>query len=371
MTKILVIEDESILCDEIVEWLTLEDYEAIGAVDGVDGVNQALQHQPDLVICDITMPRLDGYGVLLELRANPATTDVPFIFVTARAAHDDIRTGMDLGADDYITKPFTRLELLHAVETRLAKKILQEQKYQQSVSQWQDAFEKEREQRLLKAKLVAMFSHDFRNPLASIMSANTLLRDYGDKMDASRQQMYFNRIDASIRQLMQMLDDMLFVAQVETGNFDFKPEPLHLTEFVKNIVNEFQSIYGKSHPLTYESDFTDVIRADPRLMRQIAANLISNAIKYSPQFSEVQVSLVHQPPQVCLTVRDSGIGIPEADQQRLFNAFQRASNVGDIRGTGLGLAIVKQAVDLHAGSIHLQSTVGVGTTVQVVIPMTH
>jgi two-component system, sensor histidine kinase and response regulator len=368
MTKILVIDDEAILRTEIVEWLTLEGYEAASASDGMEGINQAFHYLPDLIVCDITMPMLDGYGVLLELRSNPATGYIPFIFVTARAAYEDVRQGMDLGADDYITKPFTRLELLQAIQTRLAKKSVQEQHHQQQVEQWQQAFEQEREQRLLKSKLVAMFSHDFRNPLASIMSSNTLLRDYADRMDEERRLTLFNRVEASVHQLLQMLDDMLIVAQMETGNLDFNPESLNIETFLQHIVEEFQTIYGETHSLVYESQLNDMVMADPRLLRQVATNLLTNAIKYSPLGSEVEVLLERQNGQVMLTVRDHGIGVPVADQPHMFMAFQRASNVGEVRGTGLGLAIVKQAVDLHGGSIHVESEVGSGTTVKVGIP---
>jgi two-component system, sensor histidine kinase and response regulator len=196
MTKILVIEDETILREEILKWLSLEDYETFGASDGVAGVNEAFQRQPDLVISDITMPLLDGYGVLAELRANAATADTPFIFVTARAAYEDVRQGMDLGADDYITKPFSRIELLQAIHTRLDKKAIQEQHREREVDQWRQAFEDEREQRQVKAKLIAMFSHGFRNPLTAIISSNSLLRDYGHRMDAEKQKIHFNRVES-------------------------------------------------------------------------------------------------------------------------------------------------------------------------------
>ncbi|MGZ8941045.1 MAG: response regulator transcription factor, partial [Limisphaerales bacterium] len=126
MTKILVIDDEAILREEIVEWLTMEGYTANSAEDGLIGVETAFRQLPDLIVCDITMPHLDGYSVLAELHANPATAAIPFIFVMARVTHEDIRHGMSLGADDYITKPFTRLELLQAIQSRLAKKTVQE-----------------------------------------------------------------------------------------------------------------------------------------------------------------------------------------------------------------------------------------------------
>jgi two-component system, sensor histidine kinase and response regulator len=214
-----------------------------------------------------------------------------------------------------------------------------------------------------------MFSHDFRNPLASIMSSNTLLRDYADRMDEERRLTHFNRVEASVHQLLQMLDDMLIVAQMETGNLDFNPESLNIETFLQHIVEEFQTIYGETHSLVYESQLNDMVMADPRLLRQVATNLLTNAIKYSPFGSEVEILLERQNGNIMLTVSDHGIGIPETDQPHMFMAFQRASNVGEVRGTGLGLAIVKQAVDLHGGSIHVESEVGGGTTVKVGFPV--
>lgn len=369
MTNILVIEDESVLQAEIMDWLVLEGYDATGAGDGIEGIELALRRRPDLIICDIAMPRLDGYGVLIELHANPTTASIPFIFMTARAALEDIRQGMVLGADDYITKPFTRMELLQAVETRLHKKVERERFYQDKVDQWKQAFEQERENRLLRTKLVAMFSHDFRNPLASILSATHILRHYADRLDEERRLARLDHIDASVRQLMQMLDDMLVVAQMETGNFDFAPEPMELEPFVQEIINEFQSIHGETYRLVFDSRFAAAILGDPRLIRQIISNLVSNAIKYSPPGSEVCVTLDRCDRQCQLVVQDQGIGIPKADQGRLFTAFQRGSNVNDISGSGLGLALVKQAVDLHGGSIYLESQVDKGTKVTVTFPL--
>lgn len=369
MTKILVIEDEGILRDEVIQWLMLENYEAFGAGDGLEGVREAFQHQPDLIICDITMPHLDGYGVLLELRTNPATATIPFIFVTARAAHEDIRKGMISGADDYITKPFTRLELLGAVRSQFAKKSAIEHKHADEVKLLRGVLAEEKEQRMLKARFVAMFSHDFRNPLSSILSSNSLLRNYADRMNSDQQETHFNRVEASVHQLIQMLDDMLVIAQMETGNLLFKPEQLNPDQLVQAVVEEFQVIYSETHSIVYDSHFNSDTSADPSLLRQIAVNLISNAVKYSPPESEIHVLLDRLDNCVALTVSDQGMGIPKIDQSRMFESFQRASNVGTIAGTGLGLAIVQQAADLHGGTVHLESQVGVGTSVMVKIPI--
>lgn len=367
MTTILVIEDEQILREEVVKWLKLEDYETLSAPDGLAGVSEALAHKPDLIVCDITMPILDGHGVLVELRANPITADTPFIFVTARAAYEDLRQGMDLGADDYITKPFGREELLQAIRTRLGKKAVEENRREREVSLWKQALEEEKEQRQLKAKLIGMFSHDFRNPLTAIISSNSLLRDYGHRMDSEKQKVHFNRVEGCARQLVQMLDDMLVIAQMESNNLACHPEALNIQEFLHRIVEDFQLIHGETYQIVYECLNTDEVKADPRLLRQIASNLISNAIKYSPEGRNIFVFLERRDNSLILTVRDQGIGIPQSDQAHLFQAFQRASNVGSIRGTGLGLAIVQQAATLHGGRVDLKSQVGEGTTITVTL----
>lgn len=368
MAKILVIEDEAILRNEIVEWLTLEDYEALGAEDGEAGVAAALQHRPDLIISDITMPRLDGYGVLLEIHSHEATANIPFIFVTARVAHDDVRHGMNLGADDYITKPFTRLELLQTIRSRLAKKMAQEQEQQRQVNLLQQALMQEHEQLLLKTKLVAMFSHDLRNPLSSILITNSLIRDYGKSMDENRRVAHLNHVEASVRMMVRMLDDTLLIAQLETGNFRIKLEPLDVGQFFQPILADFQVTCGEDYSIHFENRVSEPVIVDARLLRQIAINLISNAVKYSTPGGAIHVLLAKSEQTYILTVQDQGIGIPEADQARLFDAFHRGANVGKVPGTGLGLAIVKQAIDLHGGTIQLESQVNIGTTIRVYIP---
>lgn len=369
MTKILLIEDEDMLRGEIAEWLTLEGYEVLTAVDGEAGANAVGLHLPDLIICDIMMPRLDGYGVLLHVRANSLTQLTPFIFTTAKVGHDDIRLGMKSGADDYLTKPFTRYELLQAIRVQLDKRETQKREQALEVELWRKALDQEHNQRLLKAEMVAMFAHDFRNPLTAILSSINLVRDYSDRLAEEGRRKHLNRAEASVHRLLQMLEDMLFLAQTDSNSFNLSSEPVYIGTFFEQVVNEFQSLHNETHKLFFESHFADPVAADPRLLRQIAANLISNAIKYSPAGSEVRVTLDNGSEQYTLTVEDHGIGIPEKDQARLFSTFQRGSNVGAVSGTGLGLAIVQQAVDLMAGSIELESQVGVGTTITVHIPI--
>lgn len=369
MTKILVIEDETILRSEMSDWLMFEDYQVISAENGVIGVKQAIQWLPDLIICDIMMPELDGYGVFLEVHSNPLTARIPFIFVTARAAHDDVRYGMNLGADDYITKPFTRVQLLEAVQTQLSKTVMREQVYRQEIQQLQQALTNEHKQSMLKVKLIAMFSHDFRNPLASILSSNSLVRDYASKINEERRLVHLNRIESSVHQLTQMLDDMLFIAQMESDSMTFQPELVDLNDCLVTIVDEFRTIHEENYHIEYSALTNEATWADVRLVRQVASNLISNAIKYSPTHSTVYVKLDRVEQHYHLVVEDQGIGISQADIDHLFEAFKRGSNVGSVSGTGLGLAIVKRAVDLFKGRITIESEVGKGTRMTVAIPI--
>lgn len=368
MVRVLLIEDEALLRQEIVEWLGYEGFDVLTASDGVEGANVALEHGPDVIISDIMLPRMDGHGVLLTVRSNPKTQLTPFIFMTAKATQHDVRAGMQMGADDYITKPFTLPDLVKAIQTQLDKRAAHKREIDKEVETWRQALEQEHEMAMLKTRMVAMFSHDFRNPLAAILSSIALVRDYADRMDKQHRLAHLNRAESAVRQLLQMLDDMLFLAQSDTGTFNVRPEQVDVGRFIENLTSEFQHIH---HDYQLECRIAPLkpITVDPRLIRQIAANLISNAVKYSSPGAVVQIAVDHTGDAYLLTVKDEGIGIPPADQARLFNAFQRGSNVQSVSGTGLGLAIVQQATDLLGGSIHLQSDVGMGTTISVSIPV--
>ena len=135
MSKIVVIEDNNDIRDSIVEIFRLANYEVILAKNGIEGVALAISEVPDLILCDIMMPDLDGYGVLYLLAKNTTTSSIPFIFITAKSERADLRKGMEMGADDYLVKPFGQLELLNAIEIRLNKKLKEQQFYSQSLEQ--------------------------------------------------------------------------------------------------------------------------------------------------------------------------------------------------------------------------------------------
>jgi signal transduction histidine kinase len=290
------------------------------------------------------------------------------VFLTASASHESVRKGMEMGADDYLTKPFTHSEVMKAIQARLEKKKMRDNQNQIHMDMLNSTLSAEREKLLLKSRLVAMFSHDFRNPLTSILSSNDLLRNYGERLAVERKQLHYDRIEGSVRLLLQMLDDMMMVAQIESGRLEYTPGLLDVSGYLESIVEEFRLISGETHRFTYNSKVQAILEIDQKLFRQISTNLISNAVKYSTPGSEVTITLAEGKNKLELTVQDQGIGIPEEDLVHLFEPFHRGSNASKVKGTGLGLTNVKQAVEIHKGSIKVQSEVNKGTRFTVNFP---
>ena len=230
------------------------------------------------------------------------------------------------------------------------------------------ALAKERDLNELKSSFISIASHELRSPLATILSSTELIEHYSHKLREDEKQKRYKQIGLAIRRMTQLLDDVLAISKAEAGKIEFKPAPLNLEEFCRELVSEVQLTAGNKHEIVFTSSgcSKDVV-ADENLLQHIFSNLLSNAIKYSPSGGIVEFSLSCEDRQATFLVKDSGIGIPQKDLQKLFSSFHRASNVGTIPGTGLGLSIVKRMVELHGGYINAHSEVGVGTTFTVTI----
>jgi signal transduction histidine kinase len=214
-----------------------------------------------------------------------------------------------------------------------------------------------------------MVSHEFRTPLAVIQSSSDLLLHYGERMTDMRRREQLGEIHTQVRHLTGLLEDILTLNQFQAmGRKSLTRQPVNLKLLAAEITREIQQTARAHSILLSETGDADEVMLDPKLIRQVIGNLLNNAVKYSDPGSRVWFMLDSQPEQAILTFKDEGIGIPEEDQEHLFNTFHRGRNVGVISGTGLGLAIVKQAVEAHDGTISCESEPGVGTTFTVRIP---
>lgn len=369
MYRVLLIEDEYHLLENLAENLTFEGFEVYTAENGWAGVKAALEHQPDIVVCDLMMPELDGHGVLLELRSRPSTSDIPFIFLTARAGLDDMRIGMNLGADDYLAKPCPHDTLVNTINARMAKYNESAGRYERTMEILETALTQEYESSQLKTRLLSMVAHDLRTGLTSILSSEQLIKNYQQKLSPERHLNYLLRIERNVHQMLTMLDDLLMVGEQQAGRVVTQIEQFDLRHLSRDIISDLSSMYGDTHPIEFMAqNGNTMIEADPRYISRILMNLLGNAYKYSEEGTTITVTIRLQDDTIQLIVEDRGIGIPTDDLEGLFDLYKRAGNVGGVRGKGIGLAVVKQAVDMHHGTIEVESAESVGTTFTITLP---
>ena len=215
-----------------------------------------------------------------------------------------------------------------------------------------------------------MVSHEFRTPLGIIQSSAEILEDYLDQMEPPERQDHLQSIRKNTHRMAETMEEVLLIGSFDAGKMEFKPAALDLPTFARSLVEEVRSATNGRCPIELSlSDMPAEILADERLLRHIFTNLLTNAIKYSDAGRVVHFEVGRTETEIGCTVRDEGVGIPEADREWLFTPFHRGHNVHDRPGTGLGLVIVRRCVDLHGGKISVESKCGEGTVVTVRLPI--
>lgn len=232
-----------------------------------------------------------------------------------------------------------------------------------------NALEKEKELGELKSRFVSMASHEFRTPLATIMTSLSLISKYGEQNDAANQNKHIAKIKTSINGLTDILNDLLSVSKLEEGKISVLYEKFNLQTFISEIVAEMKNLTGKQQELVYLHRGAEEITADKKILSHILLNLITNAIKFSPEGKKIEIESVVEQDTINIRVSDQGIGIPEEDQKHLFERFFRGHNATNIQGTGLGLNIVVRYLELLKGSIHFKSKTNEGTSFYINIPI--
>jgi signal transduction histidine kinase len=222
----------------------------------------------------------------------------------------------------------------------------------------------------IKNRLISTLSHEFRTPLNAIASSASLLSDYRDRLNDVQRREIRQRLDDAVVRMTEMLDEALFIARRDAGRIECRPMPVDVATWLAELAMDIRALHPADGRLTVSiaGESIGVRRIDPELTRLIAENLVANACKFTPAPGQIDVSIGCGMQGMTLRVRDEGIGIPDADRSRIFEAFYRAGNAELIRGTGLGLAIVKEAVDLLEGRITVDSAEGRGTVFEVYLP---
>jgi signal transduction histidine kinase len=362
MIKILVIEDAQSLRKDIVEMLNYENYEAIGAENGIVGVERAREILPDLIICDIMMPGMDGWQVIKALQATRGTQEIPFIFLTARTGREDLQEGMSLGADNYLMKPFTAQELLRAVHTVLWKRgIIKKNSDERAET--------------IRRNIISALPHELRTPLNSILGFSDLLILDAETITPPRIVEMATSINVSAWRLIRLVENFLLYAQTELIPHD--PEQVAalkqtFTLYPKSIID--RAVYAKT-PTARAGDLVPRVEeveavgiAEDHLRRMIE-ELIDNAFKFSESGQSVTVIGQTQGSYYHLLIRDQGRGM-SLEQRASVGAYMQFDRlIYEQQGSGLGLIIAKRLADLYGGDLRIESDLGAGTSVRVLLPL--
>jgi signal transduction histidine kinase len=335
------------------------------ASDGDAALAVARARRPDLVLSDIMMPRKDGVALLRELRADPLTKDVPIVLLSARAGEEAMVEGLEIGADDYLVKPFSARELIARIRTHL--------ELARTRRQWAIDLADATRVNEAKTNFLRLVSHEFRTPLSALkLQLTRLSRGRGDLKTTDAQREILERMNNTTARLVDLVESILAYARIESGRWVATSEPFDLVEVTRTVVDDLRpTLEGKSLRLTVEvPDGGLEMKSDQQLVRLVLTNLLGNAIKFTRQ-GVVRVRVDRSEDGVRLMVDDTGPGIDAAEHTRIFEPFQQGEPVASkhTQGVGLGLALVKEMVAALGGTIDLRSEVGKGSRFLVDLPM--
>ena len=327
MKKILIIEDEDRIRENISDALTLTGYKIYTAENGLEGVHLSKQINPDLILCDIMMPVLDGYGVLKAIKNDEKSTLIPFIFISAKSNYEDIRTGMNLGADDYLIKPFLLEDLLKMVEAKLVAAEKKQKTY----------FEKQ-QQLIEQYGLIQM--HELNTPMNGILTSVSLLQDLDLKLTPSESAELLQIINISGKRLHRSISNLFFYEQIKNGKYTFYSETIRETS-IQIAIENIAKNYNRSTDFIILID-KHSIEFDRKLLMALLTELIDNAFKFTRTNDQVLFSYLRTAKGTEIRVQHynrNKFELIEFENSQPFNQFKK--EIYEQAGIGLGLSIIK------------------------------
>lgn len=358
MTKILIIEDELQIRENLQEILEAQGFDVLAAENGAVGLDMATASPvPDLILCDVMMPELDGYGVLESLRQRPLTATIPVIFLTAKADRSSLRQGMIAGADDYLTKPFSRDELLQAIAVQLAKQASHEQRTQMKMHR-------------LCHNIAYAFPRELLAPLKDILGMSELLIDDHGMIEPAEALEIAEMIHNSGQSLHRLVQNFLVYTNLELINHDVEQVKQFRSHrnrsLTKDIITEAALLQavdsGRTNDLHLEVQDCIVYIGEFDL-KKVVEEVVSNAFKFSEAGTTVRLTGTIVDENYHLYISDQGRGMTSAQINEIGAYAQFNRRVYEQKGCGLGLAIAKRIVELYGGELVIESTPDQYTTV--------
>ena len=361
MKKILVIDDEVWLRELVLTALRQRGYDVVEAENGATGIEVARKELPDLILCDVNMDKMNGYLTLSSLRNQPATASIPFILMTGLADNAGMRHGMELGADDYLPKPFTIEGLYAAVEARLKKA---------------QALRAEAESKLaeLRDNLSLMLPHELRTPLNGVIAYGEILTADAASLPPGEIAEMGRAIYDSGKRLERLVENFLIYAQLELLAAD--PQKIAVlgkkqTQFPAKVIEERARAQAQSagRGADLALELTDHwVPISEEYLAKIVDEVVQNAFKFSQAGTPVKVILAESPQHLVLTIADRGRGFSTEHITRIGAYMQFDRKMQEQQGQGLGLSIAKRLTELHGGTLSIQSDGAAGTSVTLKLP---
>jgi len=371
---ILIVDDMPANLGVLTSHLERQGYMAVVAQGGEEGIERARFVRPDLILLDVMMPGLDGFETCRQLKAAPATRDIPVVFMTALTDTSDKLTGFAVGGVDYVTKPLDGPEVLARIDTHLTLYGLRRRLEEQNEKMHAEIVaRRETEAALLRSnteleQLAYVASHDMQEPLRMVASyLQIVAQRYKGQLDADADEFIGYAVDGAKR-MQALINDLLAYSRVGTKARPF--EPIDCNRVLDIALGNLTIAIAESGANVTRGPLP-VLMGDPSQLLQLFQNLVANAIKFKRGASvTVRISAELAGDAWRFSVSDDGIGIAEEYFNRIFVLFQRLHGRGEYPGTGIGLAICKKIVERHGGEISVQSKVGVGSTFSFTIPRT-
>lgn len=364
---VLIVDDTEENLDILVETLA-DDYEVSAAIDGETALESVEEEMPDIILLDIMMPGMDGYEVCRRIKANKKTKDIPVIFLTAVTDIYSKAKGFELGAVDYITKPFEILEVRARVRTHLSLELTKYELSEKNESLQQKTLELQAAVDELQAFSYTV-SHDLKSPLRAIKAyGNIILEEHNETLDDDTNEMLHN-VDNICSNMITMIEKLLEYSRMT--HLSITKKEVNISEMFTSVFEECRSICPERFiKFEFETGMPTVL-ADAVLLRQAIYNIISNAIKFTGNKDEALIiaGCKRGMGEYIFYVKDNGIGINMEFSKKLFGIFQRLHSSDEFEGNGIGLATVRKIIQRHGGKVWIEGKVNEGTVVYLTLPV--
>jgi signal transduction histidine kinase len=359
-SRVMIVDDSEDDVETIRRWVADDATDVRGITDSTQAERIFTEFEPDLILLDLHMPEPDGLEILRRIReARSLLGFLPVLVLTGDVGPVARNNALDLGADDFLTKPLDRKEVVLRVRNLLATRRLH--------------VELARAYRH-KSEFLASVSHELRTQLSSVIGfSELLLSDNTDRFDEPRRRKFLAQINSSGRYLLDLTSDILDLAKIESGHATLRLENVVIVDVAHDVIRTMDPLAArKAIRIKTDLAVAGQVQADAGKLRQMLLNLVSNAVKFTPEGGQVTIGARRLADTVEISVSDDGIGIAESQFEHLFEEFRQVDSdiAREQQGTGLGLALTKRFVELHGGQIKLASEVGKGSVFTLSLPLT-